>query len=109
MEYIYLNMLFITCIITLVFMSGFVDNMEIGLKKILNKPFFRIPKPFSCHYCSTFWALVIYIAIEHQLSAENVLICLLMAELTNILPAIITFIENLILKLIDLLNRAFKL
>ena len=62
---IFVNLLILTCLCVFVIdYSGFIGEMETLLTKWFKSPLpLRIPKPFSCPLCSSFWTGLIYLAI----------------------------------------------
>lgn len=61
--------------------SGFVDEIEKVLGKWLNCKV-RIPKPFSCSLCMTWWTSLIYIIITHHFTLGWIAVSIINAVLT---------------------------
>lgn len=102
-----LNLLIINIIVVLVHESGFISYMD---DLISNKyKFYHLPYPIKCALCTTWWLSLLYIIITGNLSLLMIAVCLLNAHLTKITQPIYRLLENLVLKLIELLNRLFKL
>ena len=78
-----LDLVYIACIVVAVFYSGFPFEIESMIDKRVKFGRFRLPKPFSCQLCTTFWCTLIYIACTGNLSLLNILICLLLALSTT--------------------------
>ena len=102
-----LNLLFINIIVVLVHESGFISYMD---DWISNKyKFHHLPYICLCALCQVWWLSLLYIIITGNLSLLMIAVCLLNAHLTKITQPIYRLLENLVLKLIELLNRLFKL
>lgn len=94
-----IELLLINVIITLIFLSGFVDNID---EKINRKwKFHHLPKPFSCCLCSTFWVSLIWVIATGHLSLLSIALCLINGHLTEIMTPLITVIKNWMLKIIE--------
>ena len=98
-----IELLLINVIITLIFLSGFVDSVDAAISK--RWKFHHLPKPFSCNLCMVFWTSLIWVILTHQLTLVSVALCLASAYLTEITAPLITLIKNYLLKIIELLNR----
>ena len=94
-----LQLLLINVIITLIFLSGFIDSIDEAISK--RWKFHHLPKPFSCCLCSTFWASLIWVICTHQLTLVSLAICLTSAYLTEVTTPLITAIKNWMLKIIS--------
>ena len=106
-----LNIFIIACICTLIIESGFFDEMEIRLSKILfrNKTKLYFGKIFHCTLCSTTWVSIAYILLHGELSLINLCIVLLFAYSTNILGELLHFVIDLGIKIISKLRDLFKI
>ena len=98
-----LNLIWIHLIVVLVFLSGFVDSVDEAINKRFK--FYHLGKPFDCALCSVFWLSVIYLLIAKEFSLLTVLYALVSATLTEVTTPLITLIKNLLLKIIELMNR----
>ena len=102
-----LNLLFINLIVVLVHESGFityVDDWISGKWK-----FHHLPYPVLCALCTTWWLSLLYIIIAGPLSLMTILLCLVNAHLTKITQPLLRLLENVGLKIIELLNKCLKL
>lgn len=106
-----INLFLIACICTLIIESGFFDEIEIRLSKILfrNKHKLYFGKVFHCALCATTWISIIYILIQGEFSLYNLCIVLLFAYSTNILAEILHLALDMCSKIIDLIYKLFKL
>lgn len=98
-----INLLLINLIVTLVFLSGFIDSIDEAINK--RWKFYHLPKPFSCCLCSTFWASLIWVIASGQVSLLSIALCLVNAHLTEIVSPLITLIKNALLKIMEIMNR----
>lgn len=94
-----IDLLIINLIVTLVFLSGFVDSIDEAINR--RWKFYHLPKPFSCCLCSTFYASLAYIIFAGQFNLLGILLCLVNAHLTEITTPLITMIKNWMLKIIE--------
>lgn len=58
-----INALVISFTIHLVFETGFIQSLEDLLSRLFfkSKISVKLPKPFSCDFCLSFWAIAIYL------------------------------------------------
>ena len=96
-----LDLLFINIIITLIFLSGFIDSIDDAIQK--RWKFHHLPKPFSCCLCSTFWVSLIWVIATGQVSLLSIALCLINAYLTEVTTPLITTIKNWMLKIIEIM------
>lgn len=97
------SLLLINLIMSLIHESGFILYVD---EWINNKwKFYHLPYPIRCLLCGTWWLSLLFIIITGQLTLLNIALCLLNAHLTKITQPLFRFVENLLLKVIELLNR----
>lgn len=106
------NLLLIGSILVMIIdRSGIVENIERGLSRWLKVPC-RIPKPFSCSYCMTFWSGLIYLALTGHFSIPGVAMTLLAAEATGPINEVLSAVKDVLSMIIDLgprvLNNIFN-
>lgn len=87
-------------IVNLIDISGFIAELEGMLAKWLNIKSARIPKPFSCSYCSTWWVGLLYLLFTGNLTLYYVAFLLLLCSLTVITKEIIYAVYDILLKVI---------
>lgn len=106
-----LNIFIIACICTLIIESGFFDEMEIRLSKIVfrNKHKLYFGKIFHCALCATTWVSIAYILLHGEFSLNNLCIVLLFAYSTNILAELLHFVIDLGLTIISKLRNIFNI
>lgn len=98
-----LNLLWINILITLIFLSGFIDSVDAFVYKHF-KPY-HLGKPFSCNLCSVVWASVIYVLVVGKLSLFTLMLCVLNGHLTEITSPLITLIKNGLLRIIEVMDK----
>lgn len=107
-------MLELLCIaVILVFgidLSGFVDEFSEWIwKKMYPKVKYtdwRIPKPFSCSLCATFWVGLIYLLVTGTFSLYMALYVCLLSFLTPVIGSTLLLLKD---GLIWLVNTLYKL
>ena len=106
-----LNIFIIACICTLIIESGFFDEIEVRLAKILfrNKHKLYFGKIFHCSLCATTWLSIAYVLIHGEFSLCNLCIVLLFAYATNILAELLHFVIDLALTIISKLRNLFNI
>lgn len=104
-----LNLLFIQMIIVfIVDISGFVDSVKVGISRLItkgkiSKSDFRI-KPFDCSLCTTFWVGLIYLLCVHQFSIPMIAFVCLLAATTGITKEIFYTLNDIVIKILRLIN-----
>lgn len=98
-----IDLLLINAIVSMIFLSGFVDSIDEAIYKRF-KPY-HLPRPFSCALCMTTWCCIIWLLINGNLTLFTLMLSLLSATLTSVTMPLITTIENILLKIIELINR----
>ena len=95
-----LELLLITTIICFIIdISGIIESIEWWLSKWL-KVNCKIPKPFSCSLCMTFWIGLIWISI-FEFTLFNLLFVCLFAALSEDITGFIKIIKYLLNKVRD--------
>lgn len=90
---IYLDLLAIAAIaVFIIDISGVIDEVEGYIRRKYNLPLFKIPKPFSCSLCTTFWCGIIYLLLYNKLCALNILYVCVLAMFT---PIILNLLESM--------------
>lgn len=99
-----LDLVYIGLIVALVFLSGFWDNLD----EYVNKKFglgYHLPHLLQCSLCQTWWLSLLYVIIVGKLSLLNVMLCLINAHLSKIYIPLWRFVENLLLKIIEIVSK----
>lgn len=102
-----LNLLFINIFVCLVHEAGFFETIDTMISE--RYKFHHLPYIFLCALCQVFWISLFYVIITGQLSILSITLCLINAHMTKIITPLYRFIENLMLKVIELLNKWLKL
>lgn len=90
-----LDLFLITIIICFIIdISGIIESIEWWLSKWLKVPC-KIPKPFSCSLCMTFWIGLIWIGL-HGFTLFNLLFVCLFAALSEEISNFIKIIKQLV-------------
>lgn len=97
------NLLLINIIMTLIHESGFIENIDDWINS--KYKFYHLPYPIRCLLCTVTWVSIFYVIITGQFSLMTLVLCLLNAHATKIVQPLFRFVENLLLKAIELLNR----
>ena len=101
------NLLLINIIMTLIHESGFIENVD---DWISNKyKFYHLPYPIRCLMCTVTWISIFYVIITGQFSLVTLALCLINAHATKIVQPLFRFVENVLLKVLELLNKWLKL
>ncbi len=104
----YTDLIIIALILTGIFYSGFPYEFEELVSKRLKFGKFKLPKPFSCPLCMTWWTTLLYIIVTGNLSLFNILVCLLLALSTGWIDSlyrlIFSVIETFIVWLTEILT-----
>lgn len=104
---IFLNLLFINIFVVLVHEAGFFETIDTMISA--RYKFHHLPYIFLCALCQTFWLSIIYIIITGQITLWTIALCLLNAHMTKITQPLYRLIENILLKVIELINKCLKL
>ena len=92
---------------TLIHESGFIENVD---DWISNKyKFYHLPYPIRCLMCTVTWISIFYVIITGQFSLVTLALCLINAHATKIVQPLFRFVENVLLKVLELLNKWLKL
>ena len=102
-----LDLLIISFIVVFIIdLSGVIDDAERKLGKWL-KCKARIPKPFSCSLCSTFWLGLLYLLITHNLTIPLIGYVSLLAFLTPTFNNVLLTVKDAILFVINKIDKIF--
>ena len=103
---IIIDLLLIAVIVTLIYDSGFFEVMDDAIQKKWR--FHHLPHVFHCIFCGVWWCCLGFTIITGQFSILNTLICITLAKLTDVFIPLIKTIENIFLKIIELINRLIE-
>lgn len=104
---LYLDLFYLTCIVTLINDSGFFESVDEYINKRLK--FRHLPKIFFCTYCQTFWSAILYVLFYTLrggiFDIKLILVCLLFAGLTEIISPLYRLVIEILKKIIELISR----
>lgn len=94
-------------IVVIIDISGFIDSLKSGLKKVLTKgrmsdPYYSL-KPFDCSFCMTFWTGLIWLLVIHNVTLWMLAYLLLICVMTPVIKDVIILIRETMLKIIKLM------
>lgn len=69
--------------------SGFIEELELILAKWLKVSKVRMPKPFSCSFCMTWWVGLAYLICVGSVTLPYLAAVLLLAALTPVTGGIV--------------------
>ena len=99
-----LQMLIITAMVSIVFLTGFPFEID----AIINKhfPLYHLPdKPFLCNTCAVFWTLVIWLLITGNISLTSILGALLLAYFAPTISNLLALIKRCVDKILEATMR----
>ena len=103
-----IDLFLITLIIVFIIdISGFIDEMETILSKLL-KGKARVPKPFSCSLCMTWWTGLIYLLIIGEFTLLWIATVALFAILSGVLVTLLICIRETLNWVIEKAYNALK-
>ena len=102
-----LNLMMINIFVVLVHEAGFFKT----LGTVINErwKFYHLPYVFKCGLCQTFWLSIIYVIIAGPFTIPGICLCVVNASLTRVTQPLCRLVENILLKLIELLNMWLKI
>lgn len=90
--------------------SGFIEEMESLLTKKLRSPLpLRIPKPFSCSLCLTWWISVIWLLVSGNFGWLTLLAAAGFSAATGTEYQVILTIEGIVRRMIGVVGTFFRL
>lgn len=112
-----IEILLIILIVGLVFDSGFVEELEQMIDKLLhasghldNLHHFVLPRPFSCSFCMTFWCVLVHLIIVSNCSLiACIAVALVSANLVEFIPPILNMLKSVVYMTISLLTQILHL
>ena len=90
--------------------SGFMDEIGDYLTKILRSKLpLKIPKPFSCSTCMTWWTGLFYLLIIKDLTFVNILFLILISASTDLIHHLFSTIKGFFHRMLDAIDNYFGL
>lgn len=95
-----IDLLILTLIIVfIVDVSGIVESVEQALSK-RKKTVVRIPRPWSCSLCLSWWAGLIYLFVTQSFTIPMIGFVALMSLMTPVFSGILVSVRELLLKIV---------
>ena len=104
---IILDLVMISLFVVLVHEAGFFETLDTMINE--RYKFHHLPYIFLCGLCQVWWLSLLYIVITGRIYLWTILACLISAEMTKITTPLVRLIENLMMKVIELLNKWLRL
>lgn len=104
---ILLNLLLINIFVVLVHEAGFFESLDDWIST--KYKFHHLPYIFLCALCQTFWLSLLYIIITGQIALWTIALCVINAHMTKVTQPLYRLIENILLKVIYLINKWLRL
>lgn len=103
---IFLKLLIINLVVILIVdLSGFVQSLKRAVSRLFTKGKFNTDnyriKPFDCSYCMTFWSLLLYLLLTHELTFITVFYTIVITHFTDVTKQVLLLLKDLSIKLID--------
>lgn len=103
-----IDLLLITLLcVFIIDLSGIIDSIETVLSKWL-KGKARVPKPFSCSLCLSWWVNLIYLLCVSKFTLPYIAITALFAFLTPVFSSILVWIRETLIWVVDKAYSALK-
>lgn len=102
-----LPLLIINLFVVLVHEAGFFETIDTMINA--KWKFYHLPYVFLCALCQVFWLSLLFIILTGQIHLWTILACLINAHLTKITAPLYRLLENIVLKVIELLNKLLQL
>lgn len=104
---IFLDLLFINIFVSLVHEAGFFETLD----GMINERYKlrHLPYIFLCAICQVNWLSFLYICIAGPFTIFTIMLCPLNGLLTRVTMPLYRMIENILLKVIEVINKVLKL
>ena len=104
-----LNLFLISVICVIVIdISGFVDSLKSGIKRILTKGVLSDPnyslKPIDCSFCMNFWVGLIYLLVSGTFTIWMLTYVLLLSVMTPVMRDVIYLVRDTMIKILKYLD-----
>ena len=108
---IFVDLLILTCLCVFVIdYSGFIGEMEQMATRWFKSPLpLRIPKPFSCSLCSSFWTGLIYLAVTGNFTLPWIGVVAALAASTKLIYSGMVTILGALERMVWMVASIFKL
>lgn len=102
-----LNLLFINLFVVLVHEAGFFEHLDDWVNSKFK--FRHLPYIFLCALCQVNWLTFLYLIITGNVTLFTIMLCPLNGLLTRVTQPLYRLFENILLKVIYLLNKWLNL
>lgn len=102
-----LNLMMINIFVVLVHEAGFFETLDTMINE--RWKFYHLPYVFKCALCQVNWLSFLYICIAGPFTIFTIMLCPLNGLLTRVTLPLYRLLENVLLKLIELVNMWLKL
>ena len=89
--------------VCLVHEAGFFETLDAMVTE--RYPLRHLPYIFLCATCQVFWLSLLYVIIAGPLNLLTIALCLVNAHMTKVVQPLYRLVENILLKVIETLNR----
>jgi hypothetical protein len=105
-----LNLLLIAAILVFIIdLSGITQSIQHLLKKWLNTNRDIVIKPFMCSLCMTWWTTLLIVIFSGNFSIPLLAYCAALSFMTPVIASILRMVQDIVIKLIDVIYTFFKL
>lgn len=101
------SLIIINLFVVLTHETGFFETIDTMINE--RYKFHHLPYIFLCATCQVWWLSLLFVIITGQIHLWTILACIISAEMTKITIPLVRLIENLMMKVIELLNKWLKL
>ena len=98
-----INLLLINLFVCLVHEAGFFEYLDTLVNE--KYPLHHLPYIFLCGLCQTFWLSLLCVIIMGPFNILTIALCVVNAHMTKIITPLCRLTENLLLKIIELINK----
>ena len=95
-------------VVFIVDLSGFPDFLKQRIGKMMGRKIVRM-KPFDCDLCSVWWCGIIYLLITGHFTLGWIAVVAGLAFMAETLKNVILMIQDMVVKLINLIYKFLKL
>lgn len=89
--------------VCLVHEAGFFETLDAMVTE--RYPLRHLPYIMMCALCQVFWLSLLYVVIAGPFSLLTIALCLVNAHMTKVVQPLYRLVENILLKVIETLNR----
>lgn len=101
------SLIIINLFVVLTHETGFFETIDTMINE--RYKFHHLPYIFLCGLCQVNWLSLLYLMITGNVTLFTIMLCPLNGLLTRVTQPLYRFVENLMMKVIELLNKWLKL